>query len=197
MAMPRTGDARDKLVSAATELIRRNGYVATSVDDICTEAGVTKGAFFHHFESKDALVELAIEKWGEFFLGVHAAAPYQKIDDAVERVLAFIDYFAGVFASPKMIKSCLAGTTVSEVSESHPGLRKAAAASILGCQNAFKSLLDQAGGQTGKRLDTASLAAMWVATLQGSLVMYKASRDTAVITGNFKHLRNYLEQLLS
>jgi TetR/AcrR family transcriptional repressor of nem operon len=194
--MPRPGDARDKLLSAATDLIRRNGYVATSVDDICSEAGVTKGAFFHHFESKDALAEAAIGKWGEFFAGIDAAAPYQQVDDAVERALAFIDYFAAAFASPKMLKSCLAGTIVSEVSETNAPLRKASAKVILGCQNAFKALLDQACGQVGRRLDTAPLAAMWAATLQGSLVLYKAHRDASVITTNFAHLRKYIEQLL-
>jgi AcrR family transcriptional regulator len=39
----------------AIELARRNGYTATTVDEICTAAGLTKGAFFHHFPSKEAL----------------------------------------------------------------------------------------------------------------------------------------------
>jgi TetR/AcrR family transcriptional repressor of nem operon len=195
--VPRVSDARDKLVAAATELIRRNGYVATSVEEICTGAGVTKGAFFHHFESKEALVEEAIEKWGEFFADIDAAAPYQKIDDSVQRALAFVDYFSAAFADPRMIKSCLAGTAVSEVSESNPALRKAAHRSMVDCQSKLKTILDAACGQTGRRLDTTSLAAMWAATMQGSFVLYKASRDVTVITGSFKHYRNYLEHLLT
>ena len=51
------GHARDKLIAAAHQEVRRQGYSATTVDQICAAAGVTKGAFFHHFESKEALAE--------------------------------------------------------------------------------------------------------------------------------------------
>ena len=45
--------AKDKLLDAAVHVVRQKGYAATSVDDFCKAAGVTKGAFFHHFESKE------------------------------------------------------------------------------------------------------------------------------------------------
>ena len=44
-------------------LVRRQGYAATSVDEICAAAGVSKGAFFHHFASKEALGIAAAEQW--------------------------------------------------------------------------------------------------------------------------------------
>jgi AcrR family transcriptional regulator len=47
--------ARQKLLDATLALIRKKGYSSTSVDELCAQAGVTKGAFFHHFKSKDAL----------------------------------------------------------------------------------------------------------------------------------------------
>ena len=47
-------DARTKLLEAALPLIHAKGYSATSVDQICAAAGVSKG-FFHHFKSKDVL----------------------------------------------------------------------------------------------------------------------------------------------
>ena len=50
-AQQATKDSRDKLLDAAMHVIRQKGYDATTVDDICAEAGLTKGAFFHHFAS--------------------------------------------------------------------------------------------------------------------------------------------------
>ena len=44
----------EKLLDAAVHVIRSKGYSAARVDDICVEAGLTKGAFFHHFASKEA-----------------------------------------------------------------------------------------------------------------------------------------------
>ena len=43
-----------KLLDAAVHVIRSKGYSAARVEDICAEAGLTKGAFFHHFASKEA-----------------------------------------------------------------------------------------------------------------------------------------------
>ena len=51
----KTENARSKLLDAAIALIRQQGFSATTVDQLCGMAGVTKGAFFHHFASKDAL----------------------------------------------------------------------------------------------------------------------------------------------
>lgn len=46
---------RAALLSAARELFARDGYAATSIDDIVARAGVTKGAFYHHFGGKEEL----------------------------------------------------------------------------------------------------------------------------------------------
>jgi TetR/AcrR family transcriptional repressor of nem operon len=52
--MPAT---KRKLVEAGIKLVRAQGYNATTVDDICAAAGVTKGGFFHYFKSKEELAK--------------------------------------------------------------------------------------------------------------------------------------------
>jgi TetR/AcrR family transcriptional repressor of nem operon len=59
--MPRTSDADQRLMEAATELIWANSYGSTSVDDICKAAGVKKGSFYHFFASKSELAVAALE----------------------------------------------------------------------------------------------------------------------------------------
>lgn len=54
---------RDKILDVTLELITRNGFDATSVADICQAAEVSKGAFYHHFTSKQALFLELMQRW--------------------------------------------------------------------------------------------------------------------------------------
>ncbi|MGA2838816.1 MAG: TetR/AcrR family transcriptional regulator, partial [Steroidobacteraceae bacterium] len=83
---------RQKLLDAALSLIREKGYASTSVDALCSEAGVTKGAFFHHFESKDALAVAAANHWSEITASFFETAPYHKHTDPLDRVLGYLDF---------------------------------------------------------------------------------------------------------
>jgi TetR/AcrR family transcriptional regulator, transcriptional repressor for nem operon len=200
--MPKNADekaetAKEGLVRAATELMLRNGYVATTVDEICVAAGVTKGAFFHHFQSKEALAQTCLHEWPKRLGELHRAAAYRALDDPVARLFGAIDLMSDLFQRPEVQKSCLAGTTVQEVSETNPVLREAAQACFVKGQSFFQSLLDDACRSRGITLDTASLANHWMCTMQGALLMWKASRDHRVISESFTHLRNYFERLLS
>ena len=188
--------AREKIVAAAIDLLRQNGYVATTVDEICAAAGVTKGAFFHHFESKEALAETCLAAWNCQMQGLVAGAPFQALSDPVQKLLGCLDFFIGVFEDPRVMKSCLAGTTVQEVSETHPALRDAAQACFVSAAQQLTDLFNAACRAKRRKLDTAGLAKLWVATLQGSLILYKASRDEAVIANNLRQVREYVRMLL-
>ena len=54
--------ARRKLLDAAMIVLRKKGYAATTVDDLCAAAGVAKGSFFHHFASKDLLLDALVDR---------------------------------------------------------------------------------------------------------------------------------------
>lgn len=195
MADSEPKNARTQLVTSGTKLLMRDGYSATSVDQICQDAGVTKGAFFHHFKSKEELAQACLEQWDRQAAVMTSAAPFQEIKDPLKKLLACIDFVVEVFSNPSTPKSCLAGTTVQEVSETHPALRDAANACFVGVQDRFRQMLDAACKSEGKKLDTASLATLWITTLQGSLLVYKASQDPTVIRQNMQHFRQYIESL--
>jgi len=185
-----------KLIGAATELIRRKGYVATTIDDICEQSGVTKGAFFHHYKTKEELAVAALEAWDEMVEAMEESAPFQKVKAPRKRVVAYMEFLIGVFTAPGTLKSCLAGTTAQEVSDTNPALRNGANACFVNAQARFQEILDAACKGSRKRVNTASLSALWMATIQGSLILYKASQDAAVIRGNLEHVKRYITDCL-
>lgn len=59
---------RKAIIKAALKLFKRNGYYATAVKDIADEAGVTKGAFYHHFETKEDVLLLIHQDYLDYQL---------------------------------------------------------------------------------------------------------------------------------
>ncbi|PWB74531.1 MAG: hypothetical protein C3F07_07300 [Anaerolineales bacterium] len=68
----RSEETRTRIMEAAIKLFSNNGYNKASVDEICAEAGISKGAFYHHFKSKQELFLALLDGW------------LQTIDSAIE-----------------------------------------------------------------------------------------------------------------
>ena len=193
----RRGDARTRLLEAARDVIRARGYAATTVDDLCRAAGVTKGAFFHHFESKEALGVAAAEHWTQTTSALFAAAPYHAHSDPLDRVLAYVAFRREIIAGDIAGFTCLAGTLTQEVYGSSPAIRDACAASILGHAATLEPDIAAAMAARGIRAEwsAAGLARHIQAVLQGAFILAKATGDAAVARETVDHLRRYIELL--
>lgn len=124
------GEARARLIEAARSLVRHKGFAATSVDELCASAGVTKGAFFHHFPSKEALGVALIDDWTATTGAMFAAHPYNSLPDPLDRVFGYLELRRQILHQPLPDFSCVAGTSVQETFETSPPIRQAAEKSI-------------------------------------------------------------------
>lgn len=189
--------ARKKLLDAALSLIREKGYSSTSVDELCAQAGVTKGAFFHHFKSKDALAIAAANHWSEITGAFFETAPYHKHSDPLNRVLGYLDFRKAILSGEIAEFTCLAGTMVQEIYHTHPGIREACAASI--SAHAAKVEADIAAAMKRYRIRASwtaeSLALHTQAVLQGAFIMAKAKGGAAIAAESIDHLRRYIKLL--
>jgi TetR/AcrR family transcriptional repressor of nem operon len=160
-------------------------------------AGVTKGAFFHHFKSKDDLAVAAADHWSEWTGGLFAGAPYHAHPDPLDRVLGYIDFRKAILTGALADFTCLVGTMVQETYDSHPAIRDACARSIRGhAQNVEADIAAAMAARGIKPEWTAqSLALHTQAVLQGGFILAKATGGPEVAAESVDHLRRYVEML--
>ncbi|WP_324752018.1 TetR/AcrR family transcriptional regulator [Roseovarius sp. Pro17] len=194
---PERGNARTRLLEAARDIIRQKGFAATSVDDLCQSAGVTKGAFFHHFKTKDALGVAAANYWAETTSALFAGAPYHEPDDPLDRILAYLEFRKAIIGGETFEYTCLVGTMTQEVHDSTPAIRDACADSIFGHSATLEADIEAARAQRGISADwtAESLARHTQAVLQGGFILAKATGDADLARESVDHLIRYVRQL--
>jgi TetR/AcrR family transcriptional repressor of nem operon len=191
--------ARDKLLEAALTMVREKGYSATTVDELCARAGVTKGAFFHHFKSKDDLGVAAATYWSQMTSGFFAGADYHRHSDPLDRVLGYIEFRKAILQGAVSEFTCLVGTMVQEAYDTHPAIREACAASILTHAEKIEADIELAMRARGMVTDwtARSLALHTQAVLQGAFILAKATGGRDVAADSVDHLRRYVETLFN
>jgi TetR/AcrR family transcriptional repressor of nem operon len=192
-------ESKAKLLDATLKLVREKGYTATRVEDVCAEAGLTKGSFFHHFESKDDLGRAAVAHWNDHTTGFFAEAAYHTLADPLDRVLAYVDFRKANLTGPVSEFTCFAGTMVQEVHATHPEMRAACEANIRGHAKTLEADIREAMRQHNVRgrFTAESLALHTQAVVQGALLLAKATGSTTVAAQSLDHLRRYLELLFA
>ena len=192
---PSDAPARQKLLAAAITLIRRNGYAATSVDELCRAAGVTKGAFFHHFASKDRLAVAAAEHFTSVAAGWFMAAPFLRLEDPVDRLLGYVDFRLARLTDDLSQSTCLLGTLVQEAYEKSPEIREACFAGIKGQAGGIEADCAAAIAAHGLSMDPHGLALHTQAVLQGAFIVAKAAGSVEPARDSLVHLKRYLAML--
>jgi AcrR family transcriptional regulator len=96
MTQHRAEETRGRILDAALKRFAMAGYDAASVDDICAQAGVSKGAFYHHFPSKQAVFLALMQGWLAMIdMGMEAV----RKETVPETLVTMTNLLPGVFAA--------------------------------------------------------------------------------------------------
>ena len=195
--MPLRKSAKTKLLDAAVDVIRAKGYSATTVDDICQSAGVTKGAFFHHFESKEVLAVSAARHFSSLAERLFSTVPYRELADPVDRLLGYLEFRKALLRGELPEFTCLLGTMVQEAYRTHPAIREACekclSEHVAMLELDIAEALRTYGGD--RQWSAESLAIYMQAVIQGAFILAKAQRGPAVAVVCLDHLRRYIQTL--
>lgn len=184
-------DSRAKLIHSAQVLMMSKGYSGTGVDDICRESGVSKGAFYHQFSSKEELAIAALGAFYEVSLGallaidLSGAAPEQ-------RLLVFLDEVAK--RGHELWKNgCLFGSLASEMALASKPLQSEVARLFSDTAKALQPLTEPfvAKLPVGS-WSAAALAEHFLVVVEGAIVLSRAHHDPTKIN---QAVARFAEQL--
>jgi len=198
--MPRDGSqTRIRILDSAHALILRQGFAATTLDEILAESGVTKGAFFHHFASKDEMAEALFDRYIE-----GERRTYQKTVERAERlssdplhqVLITLGLFEELFAPDDgPLPGCLIAAYAYQNDLLTPRVVAESAESMLVYRAALSAKLRAAEAlhQPITPIDHDAVADMLNVIIEGGFIMGRVLEDGTMLVRYLRVLRSYLE----
>lgn len=195
-AAPRDPErTRERLLQAAFREVYRSGFQSAGLDAILTEAGVTKGALYYHFGSKEALGYAIIE---EIIAPDNAGqwlGPLPKGKDPIEALIGMVQ---GISVRPEAVRGgCPLINLAQEMSPLHAGFRKRLEAVFHAWQRGVASVLreGQIHGKVRRDVDPAKTAGFLIAMVTGYGSLAKNAQDPKVMKTGIKNTVHWLRSL--
>jgi TetR/AcrR family transcriptional regulator, transcriptional repressor for nem operon len=185
---------KENILKKSGVLFNTYGYKATSISDITSATGLTKGAIYTHFINKDELEcetlnylsSLLFEKLRQL------SKPELTAGDKLRSVFSF---FESYITNAPLKGGCPLLNAAIEADDAHPGLRKEALKILSILRNSLMSILQKGieHKQIKPTIDTAFFATLIIAGLEGSIMMSKLEQNNNDIKKMIKHLNQQLE----
>lgn len=180
---------RDDLITVTRELMRENGYGATSPREILDAAGAGKGSMYHHFRGKEDLALAAISRNAEE-MRAQITRDLASGESAISRVRSYLK------RERTVLQGCEFGRLVQEPDVIDTPDLRGAVGQMFDWIRAQLSAVISAGidrGEFRRGLDASRMAATVAATLQGAYVLARAAQDESVYDEAIEGVLDLLE----
>jgi TetR/AcrR family transcriptional repressor of nem operon len=192
---------RERLLDGAQQLVLERGFAATTVDAVLAATGTSKGAFFHHFASKNDLGRALVERYAAAdiqHLEQFMAAAEATSADPAEQLVAFVALFEG--AADDLAREqpgCLYVSFVYEKQLAGSGTNSMIVDAVIAWRTRLAQKIDAAIAlrPPSIRVDVTSLADLVFTTFEGGFILARTLDDPSLLRGQLTHLRHYLELL--
>ena len=199
--MPRDGaPTRARIMEAALELILETGYSAASVERIIQRAGITKGTFFYHFPTKQALATALVQAWAEQdirYLDENLARARKLARDPAQQMLVFVGLFEEMFELPEEQPGCLYASFCYEAELFDADIARMIREAFDTWHARLGPALAEAFEAHPPRADVTpeELVDLLGVIFEGGFVMSRIYGDARLLATHLRHYRNYLELL--
>lgn len=197
--MARKGErTREKLLATAESLVLERGFAATSLDDILSATGLTKGAFFHHFKGKTDLAEALAERYrknhAKLFDRLVAEADAEHDDPLDATVHILMRFEAFIEAQSKPLPGCVYAAYTHEGGQFDTSLRDSIADGLRRWAAVYEAKFGTvlACYEPKIPITAKELAEMIVAIIEGGLILSRSYGDAHLVARQSRQFRNYL-----
>ncbi|MBN9563193.1 MAG: TetR family transcriptional regulator C-terminal domain-containing protein [Alphaproteobacteria bacterium] len=176
MAKP---SVRERLLDAAVEAVRQRGYNGCGVQDITDAAGVPKGSFYNHFDSKEALGAAIVEQYWQRGACSSLCVLSDESLPPIERLRRYFDMLAANMADRDYKCGCLIGNLSAELADQSRLVCDRLSAIYAGWTRSIETCLREAqrAGEIATGRDPAVLAAFLVNAWEGTVLRAKVDKE--------------------
>ena len=194
---------KEKLMDTAEKHFLTRGFSATSIEDLISEVGITKGGFFYHFEGKNALAHALMQRYRErdelLFSGLYSRAE-ELTEDPLQRMLVFVKLLAETMDELEGLHpGCLVASFTYELPEINDEVRAITADIVKDWRRLFREHIDSINEQYTAKLSVSSddLADMLSTLIEGGIIVSRAVGNAKILSQQIMEYRNYLRLLYS
>jgi len=194
-------ETKNRLMNIAERLILENGFVAMSIDDVYSEAGITKGGFFYHFESKNALAYALLQRYREveaFTFSNLFKRAQELTSDPLQQMLVFVKLFAEMMEDMDGIHpGCLVASITYENQHVNQQVRSITSEIVMDWRKLFREQIDKINQvySQSTALSSNDLADMLSTIMEGGIVVSRALNDSTILVRQLMTYRSYIELL--
>ena len=189
-------ETRERIVTAAAELIFERGVAGTGMEDIKEAAGVSSSQLYHYFADKQALVHAVIVHQSDAV--VAAQEPLLGKLDSLDALRAWRDQAVAIQRKLHCKGGCPIGTLAGELAETDPDARADLAAGFARWEGAIAQGIEamHARGELPASVDPHRLALALLAAHQGGLVLTQVRREPSPLEAALDAMIGYVAELL-
>ena len=188
--------AKIKILKKAEDMLLKGGYSGTSVNDLVRAAGVSKGAFFHHFPSKDALTTHILETYARQEIFEPLEQHFGETNSAKKALISWLQEIYKNFEAMKFKGGSLLGNFALELSDTDEPAREQLKRLFLEWENQITSALKPAADSGKLTLEPRQIARLLIAQLQGATMTVKVHKDKNRAAREFMAVGQMIELLV-
>jgi TetR/AcrR family transcriptional repressor of nem operon len=204
VAMARKGsDTRQRILDTAQNMILDRGYAGTSLEQIISTLGLTKGAFFHHFNSKNDLARVLIERFADEGVALFHDTQARAIklsDDPLQQLLIIIGLYTELFEGlEEPYPGCLLAAYIYELQQFDADVLDIVNREFLLSRRELTALIERIITRYPPRaaIEPVELADMFMSTFEGAFVLSKSLNEPEIVAQQLRLYRTLIEALFS